>query len=55
MPEKEPTWIRLVFDPLLKIGEGVLMAAMTIVGALIWFVLVIISALSCLGGQCGKR
>ncbi len=55
MPDKEPAWIRLVLDPLLKIGEGVLMAMMTIVGALVWFVLVIISVLSCLGGQRGKR
>lgn len=55
MPDKEPAWIRLVLDPLLKIGEGVLMGVLTIVGALVWFVLVIIALLSFLGGQRARK
>jgi hypothetical protein len=55
VPDKEPAWIRLVLDPMLKIGEGVLMGVLTVVGALVWFVLVIIALLSFLGGQFGER
>lgn len=55
MRDREPAWLRLVLDPLLKIGEGLLMGLLTIVGLLVWFVIATFIALSYLGGTRGGK
>lgn len=55
MRDQEPAWMRLMLDPLLKIGEGLLMVLITIAGVLVWFVLATFIGLSYLGGRRGGK